>query len=263
MPQIKINGVQLHYETYGTGPQTILFSHGLWWSSQMFKSQVEFFKQNYRCIVYDHRGHGKSQTTWRGYGMKNIYKDTLKLIQHLQLPPFHFVGHAMGSSIGLQLASQHPELLKSLTLLSSSTDAKKMTFENRRLLAYIRIFGVKFMTNTLFNKMFGENFLQNSERDIDCQFWKIQLQQNKRSIIRALKGSFKQKTMTEEELNKITLPTLILSGNQDVIAPPLKSKIIQSMLPNAQFYLLENVGHHPTIENAHQVNQILERFLDM
>jgi len=69
MPAIQVNGVSLHYEEHGNGPETMLFVHGLLMNHQMFDAQVKAFKSDYRCIAFDFvaRGKVKSQNqvmTW-------------------------------------------------------------------------------------------------------------------------------------------------------------------------------------------------------
>ena len=48
MPLMRVNGAALYYEEYGTGPQTIVFAHGLLWSCRMFDAQVALLKDRYR-----------------------------------------------------------------------------------------------------------------------------------------------------------------------------------------------------------------------
>ena len=69
MPHIVINGAHLHYEDRGTGPQTVLFAHGLLWSGSMFAKQVDVLQPRYRCLTFDWRGQGQSAVTRDGYDM--------------------------------------------------------------------------------------------------------------------------------------------------------------------------------------------------
>ena len=80
MPTIRVNGVELYYEDTEKGDEIIVFSHGLLFSCRMFDDQVNYFKSRYRCIAYDHRGHGQSEIAKDGYDMETIYADGVALI---------------------------------------------------------------------------------------------------------------------------------------------------------------------------------------
>ena len=85
MATIKINGAEIYYEIHGHGPETMLFSHGLLFSGKMFKDQVDYFKARYKCVVYDHRGQGRSEVTENGYDMDSVYEDAIALIRELNM----------------------------------------------------------------------------------------------------------------------------------------------------------------------------------
>ena len=63
MPIIRVNGAALYYEEHGTGPETVVFAHGLLWSCRMFDAQVALLKDRYRCVAFDFRGQGQSEVT--------------------------------------------------------------------------------------------------------------------------------------------------------------------------------------------------------
>jgi len=75
MSEITVNGVTLFYEEKGSGPETLVFSHSYLVDSTHFAPQIETLSDRYRCISYDHRGHGRSQVTEGGYDMENLYAD--------------------------------------------------------------------------------------------------------------------------------------------------------------------------------------------
>ncbi len=56
MPHIQINHFNYFYQSHGTGTETVELSHGLLWSGHMFYKQVDYFKDHYRVITYDHKG---------------------------------------------------------------------------------------------------------------------------------------------------------------------------------------------------------------
>ena len=122
MPFKQINGAKIYYEETGTGPETLIFSHGLLMNGDMFQQQVEVLSERYRCICYDHRGQSRSEVTDTGYDMDSLTEDAAALIRDLDAAPCHFAGLSMGGFVGMRLAIRHPELLKSLVLIETTAD---------------------------------------------------------------------------------------------------------------------------------------------
>jgi len=109
MSKITVNGVTLHYEEKGSGLETIVFSHSYLLDNTHFAPQIEALGDRYRCIAYDHRGHGQSQAPKDGYDMENLYNDAVALIEALNCAPCHFVGLSTGdlSACGLVFDDQN------------------------------------------------------------------------------------------------------------------------------------------------------------
>src|SRR6185312_6315936 len=110
MPSIKVNGVELFYKESGSGPEAIVFSHGLLMDHTMFEHQRAAFDSRYRVIAYDHRGQGQSADPGSGYDMETVAQDAADLIKSLHAAPCHFAGLSMGGFVGMRLAARHPEL---------------------------------------------------------------------------------------------------------------------------------------------------------
>src|SRR5580765_1064358 len=126
MPTIHVNGVDLFYKESGSGPETIVFSHGLFMDHSMFEPQRAAFDKQYRVIAYDHRAQGQSQDPGRGYDMDTLSEDAAALIQALKAAPCHFAGLSMGGFVGMRLGSRHPELVRTLTLMNTTATKEKL-----------------------------------------------------------------------------------------------------------------------------------------
>ena len=122
MPQIKVNDVELFYEEKGSGAEVMLFSHGYLMDHTMYDGQIEAFQDQFRCIAYDHRGHGRSEVITSSYGLDALVDDAIALIETLGIGPVHFVGMSTGGFVGLRIALRRPELLRSLILIDTSAD---------------------------------------------------------------------------------------------------------------------------------------------
>ena len=161
----------MHYIDKGEGPETIVFSHGLLFSSEMFADQIAHFKDHYRCVAFDHRGQGQSPITKDGYDLDTLADDAIKLIEVLEIGPCHFAGLSMGAMVGMRIAVKRPDLLKSLILIDTSADGEPE--ENKSgyaMLNFIgRWFGFKVVVNKIMPIMFGQTFLNDPARAADLQ----------------------------------------------------------------------------------------------
>lgn len=263
MPTIKVNGVSLSYEEYGQGAETILFVHGLLFNNHMFDPQIEAFKANYRCIGVDLRGQGKSEVTRSGYDIDNLTNDTLALIEALDCGPCHLVGLSMGGFIGMRLAINHPQVLRSLSLLETSADPepKENLFKYRLMMYTGRIFGFRPLIGQLLPIMFASDTLADGEQAGMLEYWKQQLADNdKIGSSRAAKGVIGRDGVYQH-LGKITTPTLIVVGDQDVATTPEKAKRMHEAIKGSQLVTIPGAGHSSSIEKPAEVTRALQAFI--
>ena len=124
MNRVKVNNVELYYQSVGNESETIFFSHGYLMNNTMFNGQIDVFKDRFCCISFDHRGHGQSEVTKDGYELDNLVTDAISLIEALTKGPVHFVGMSTGGFVGMRIALRRPDLLKSLVLMDTSAEAE-------------------------------------------------------------------------------------------------------------------------------------------
>lgn len=116
MPLVQAGEVRLHYETHGQGEALLLISgtgvtHHPW-----MPFQVPFFREHYRVIVYDHRGLGASDKPDEPYSTRGFAADAAGLLEALEVPRAHVMGHSMGGRVAQWLAIDHPQKVRSLVL---------------------------------------------------------------------------------------------------------------------------------------------------
>jgi pimeloyl-ACP methyl ester carboxylesterase len=113
MPIVRINGVDLYCEQTGAGDPVVLV-HGSWTDHRTWDRIVPVLARSFRVLTYDRRGHSKSA---RPGGQGSIHKDVADLaalIEQSLLAPAHVVGNSFGGSITLRLASERPDLFRSV-----------------------------------------------------------------------------------------------------------------------------------------------------
>jgi 3-oxoadipate enol-lactonase len=262
MPFKQINDAQIYYEETGSGPETIVFSHGLLMSGEMFSDQVQALSGRYRCICYDHRGQSRSEVTDSGYDMDSLTEDAAALIRELDCAPCHFAGLSMGGFVGMRLAIRHPELLKSLVLLETTADPEPEQNKGpyRRLAFIGRWLSFRLVIRPLMKIMFGRSFLEDpTKQETRAKWHKHLLGLNRVGTSRAAHGVI-DRDGVYDQLSAINTPTLIIVGKEDVATPPAKSERMRDAIPGAELRTLPLGGHSSTIEEPAAVTQALEKF---
>jgi pimeloyl-ACP methyl ester carboxylesterase len=262
MPTIRVNGVDLYYESSGSGPQTVVLSHGLLMSADMFREQVRFLSPRYRVIAYDHRGQARSDLTATAHDMDTLAADAAALIEALGVGPCHFAGLSMGGFVAMRLAARRPELLRSCILLETSAEPEPPQNVSRyRLLSWVlRLLGTGAVVDKVMPILFGKSFLADPAQAELRAEWRGRLLGLRRSIHRSVTGVIERRGVLDE-LARITLPTLILVGEEDVATPPPKAERIHAAIRGSRLVRLPRAGHSSTIENPEAVNAALADFL--
>jgi pimeloyl-ACP methyl ester carboxylesterase len=120
MPEVTANGVRLHYQQFGTGPDVVLLhavtsNLAVW----MFTGLVEALAADFRVTVYDLRGHGFSERPPTGYTSAVMVEDFHHLHTALGLRPAFLVGHSFGGVVATHAATLHPEQVAGVVLSDS------------------------------------------------------------------------------------------------------------------------------------------------
>lgn len=260
MPQIKCNNASIFYQEAGNGPEIIVFSHGLLFDHRMWRAQVEYFKDQYRCIAYDHRGQGQSEITG-SEDMDTLYEDAASLIEQLAgNNPVHFVGLSMGGFTGMRLAARKPHLIKSLTLLDTSADAEPNQFKYQILSTIFKLGGAPLVINKIIKILFGKSSLNDSSKKEVIGYWKSTIQNYPPSITKAVDGVISRKAIADE-LSQIVCPALVAVGEEDVATMPVKSERIHLALKNSKLIIIPKAGHSSCIEQPSEVNKIIHDFI--
>jgi pimeloyl-ACP methyl ester carboxylesterase len=169
----------------------------------------------------------------------------------------------MGGFVGMRLAIRRPELIKSLTLMETSSDPEpKENIPKYKKLGFVaRWFGFRLVADKVMPIMFSRAFMNDPARAAQREEWKRKMIANNRvGISRALKGVITREGVYEQ-LDKITAPTLIIVGDQDTATVPAKSERMHARIKNSKLVVIKNAGHSSSIEEPEQVNRAIEEFL--
>lgn len=109
---VTINGLNIHYVDWGgSAKKTLLFVHGQGGNAHAFDHIAPAFRDEYRVLAIDERGHGDSDHTWEGYGVRQFADELKGFADALGITPFALVGTSLGARNGIPLAGEHPAYL--------------------------------------------------------------------------------------------------------------------------------------------------------
>jgi pimeloyl-ACP methyl ester carboxylesterase len=262
MPRIGVDGAEIQYEDTGGAGEPVVFAHGLLWSTKLFQFQLEALRGEYRCIAFDFRGQGKSQVTKTGYDMDTLTRDAEQIIERLGAAPCHFAGLSMGGFVGMRLAARRPELLRSLALLETAADAEPLLNRPKyaAMAALSRVLGFGPFVPQVERIMFGKSFLKDPSREAMRRDLRGQLLANDRTgTSRAVSGVIWRKSI-DDLLPRIEVPTLVISGEEDVAVTPARSRRTAEAIRGARFQTVPRAGHSSSLENPEGVTDALRRF---
>ena len=114
-----VNGIDLYYETHGTGRPLVLLHGGLG-SGEMFGPVLPSFTDHHQVILVDLQGHGRTADIDRPIDVRLMADDVAALIEHLGLDDVDLVGYSLGGGVALQTAIRHPERVRRLVAASAN-----------------------------------------------------------------------------------------------------------------------------------------------
>lgn len=257
MPYFDHDGCSLHYEEYGRGAPVLLV-HGLGSSCQDWEYQIPALAAQYRVIVVDVRGHGRSDKPRERYSMPGFSADIEALLEHLQLGPVHLVGLSMGGMIGFQLAVDQPQLLKSLTIVNSAPEVKIKSFGDFRQFAKRWLLARVFSMETI-GKGLGKNLFPAPEqaelRHKIARRWARNEKHAYLASFSAIVG-----WGVQEKLSRIACPTLVVTAKYDYTPVALKEAYVR-LIHEARLVVIEDSRHATPLDQPEEFNRILLEFV--
>ena len=259
MKRINLGGFNVQYADKGNGP-AVLFLHAFPLSLQMWDGQ-EALAPRYRIVRFDARGFGGSDVGDAMLTMARIADDAAVLIDRLRLGPVILVGCSMGGYAALSFAQKHPSLLRGLVLVDTRAGADSKDARKGRgdLAAKVMKEGAVAALDAFLPKVVGET-TKASRADVIAKLRDTMLKTSPQGISDGLHGIATRQDSTPL-LREITVPTLVVCGEEDVITPRAEAEILQRGIKGAELAMIPKAGHLPSMETPDEFNQVLKTFL--
>ena len=254
----------MHYEVHGQAREdrgTVLLSSGLGGAGAFWQPQLARLCERCRVVTYDQRGTGQSAGPLPDpYSVGSMADDVIEILDALGIGHCHFVGHALGGLIGLDLALRRPARVGSLVLVNAWAEGNPHTmrcFDVRKDLlrigpeAYVR-------AQPLF--LYPAPWLaQNAPRLAHEHEHAVAHFQGTETLLRRIAALLAFDVA--HRLGEIGCPTLVMAARDDMLVPWTASEALAAGIPGARLSVVAEGGHGCTVTEADAFNATLCGFL--
>ena len=257
MPVFNNGKLQTYYRWEGLaeGPVLVL-SHSLGCSSEMWQGQVKAFGDRFRILLYDHRGHGRSDVPAGHWTIGDFGKDLLAFLDHLALESVRFCGLSLGGMVGMWIAKNAHDRIERMALCNTSAKTENSTLLRERI-RLIEESGLAAITDNVVGRWFTEEFRKEApDRVTEARRW---LEAASSASYAATSRAVCDLDLTEG-LSSIEIPTLVVYGLHDQATPPTWNLRIADAIPGAEAVGL-NSAHLSNIEAQGEFNRAVSDFL--
>ncbi|AZB94742.1 alpha/beta hydrolase [Acinetobacter pittii] len=267
------DGVEIFYKDWGPRDAQVLFFHHGWpLSSDDWDTQLLFFlKEGFRVVAHDRRGHGRSSQVWDGHDMDHYADDVAEVVKHLNIKNAIHIGHSTGGGeVAHYIALHGQDNVKKAVLVSAVPPLMVKTENNPEglpkevfddLQNQVLTNRAQFFRDLPSGPFYGFNRPDAKPSEgIIANWWRQGMTGSAKAHYDGI-VAFSQTDFTED-LKKITIPVLVLHGDDDQIVPYKTSGVKSAeLLQNSQLKIYPGFSHGMLTVNHEVINADLLTFI--
>ena len=251
--EILIDNLKVNYKITGEG-EPLLILHGWGGSSNSWvEVQKILAKQNFKVIILDLPGFGKSISPPSPWTVEDYCQFIVNFINRIGLEKINLMGHSFGGRIAIKFAVLYPERLKKLILCASAGIKHPLNFF-QKIIFKLAIFG-----NFLFSKRPFKRF-----KDVAQNFFYTFLRQKDYAKAKGIMKETLKKVLEEDlrpELSQIKINTLLIWGEKDKAVPIKDAYLMKEHIPQSVLEIIPGASHTPNLEMPEKIADIVGNFL--
>lgn len=262
MPIANLNHNSIYYEQHGSGEDIILIS-GLTADHDVWSEMVEDLSKQYRVLVFDNPGVGRSYIPKENYSLENMGKDIVSLLDHLNIQQANFIGHSMGAALLMQLCIAHSSKISKAILCGGPASVPVTAKLQVQALRYAieHTFSQEYISLSILPWLYGRRFLNDKKR-----LKKLNIKLIGNQYPQTLAGFQVQANIIidydiSSRLNEIKTECLIVASDEDLLIPLHCMQFLKKHIPNSELKIIgKGVGHMFHVEEPEQLVELAVNF---
>src|SRR5579872_2965691 len=268
------DGTRIYFEEAGSGFPLVLLhpwptDHGMW----LFQEPV--FSEDYRLILPDSRGLGRSDKPETGYSLKRLSDDVNELLEHLGIDKAFVVGNSLGGAVAVKFESDHTEKVQGTVWIGAPTfplDELVMDYDGRKNVPFVKVYTDELKAGylnfwekvwkPLMSFQYHENFVKTYLGSYLIRYFfedrYVRLNADPHGVISILLDLQKEKSL-DSELARLEIPSAIVCGDGDDTRPSCEKQ--HASIPKAEFLVIKDSGHFCYQDQPEIFNHFLGGFL--
>jgi len=269
MSEATINGAKIWYEVFGEG-EPMLTIHGSGFGHDNFAPIVPYWEKDFQIIWYDMRGYGLSERPVQKYDMEVWADDAAGLLDHLGIEKAHINGTSMGGMIAIKFGAKYPDRILGLVLncaMAKFDYASKINFRTHASIAEREGMGSLALASLCAVQACSYKHLDSPEGPETVEFIRSILEKNNDvEIFKRACQAMSEMDLTED-LGKITAPTLVYTGDVDIMTPVdpgpsgMGTRGIAAGIKDAKLVLMPGLSHTTMVEAPEECAKLVTEFL--
>ncbi len=252
-----IDGVQVHYETGGTGSEKVLLLHGWGCDIRLMKPVADALHDRFQTLCPDFPGHGESGRPPEPWGVPEYASCLKKLLEETGFLPCHVIAHSFGCRIAAWLAADEPDLFRKMIFTGAagirpvpSEESRRRSERYKKLRNYCeRLRKIPFMTDTV-NGWEEKLRLKYGSRDYNALD-----QEMRKTFVKVINQDL------SDLYPRFRSSTLLIWGDSDTETPLWMGKKMEELIPDAGLVVFEGGTHFAYLEQSGRFNAIVLHFL--
>lgn len=264
MPEATVNGTRYAYVDEGSGP-LVFFGHGLLASREMFRAQIDALSDRYRVISVDWPGHAESDAPPEGWDFWRMGEDIASFVRDVAGESSAVVcGLSQGGFGAMRLALTDPSVVRGLVLMDTSAGPEPAeNLDGYRQLSEAMLHGDDEVRRAAASAaaaiLYGATWREANPDGLEHEI-ELMLSHDPAGQYAAEHIVFDRDDISDR-IAEISVPTLVICGEEDVATVPAKAEHIASQIADAELVMIPAAGHHSALENPEPVTAAIERFL--
>jgi pimeloyl-ACP methyl ester carboxylesterase len=261
MPTVHRGSHEIHYDVAGRpDAPPLLLVMGMGFSSRAWHTLPDLLGGDFRVIVFDNCGTGRSSGPRRLYRTRDMAADAVAVLDALGLARVFVFGISMGGMIAQEIALQHPERVRALALgatfaghFRSAKPSPRVAFELLRA----ALGGERVAPAKLARLLVSRRYFSTAPEAFERWMRTVERVRGGVAVRQMLAVALHE---TRGRLPRLRIPTLVLTGDADRLVPPANSHELARLIPGARLLVLDGAGHVFPVERPAETVAALRHF---